>query len=351
MRNSNFADSIASSMGEILKDPKFKEVTGTYQDALAEDSNYQAFVRIAKKKNAPPFEVEKAIEENADGDEGDGKDLFTEEDGGTYDPKTNKKYKDKKKDKKKKGKDKDDEDDADCGSGMYASALRHITEQFTSTSEALENMGLNKSAAKTLLLLDGIVKEAYIKLALNPQGEDPRHGKKDKNNIDVGLMDEDFEDDEERIIDVGDEDIDMFGEDPDVTDDFGSRHRDIDFDGELTFEDTSLDYKDDETMNDNISDYESDFDEEDEEEDEDMAKDMKYAFQSLKSLIKQGGSTADCVKEVRKALKDKGIDCKVTTKKGKCVVHCKKEEMRKCKAACKKICEKHDCEYECVEMK
>lgn len=65
-------------------------------------------------------------------------------------------------------------EDCDCDScmdandEMYASAIRYMVDSFTKTSDALDNMGLEKSAVATMAILNHIIEEAaYVKMAEN----------------------------------------------------------------------------------------------------------------------------------------------------------------------------------------
>ncbi len=64
--------------------------------------------------------------------------------------------------KKKAGSCAEDCECEDCvdSNKMYASALKHIVESFTVTSDVLDNMGLEKSAVATMAILDHIINEA-----------------------------------------------------------------------------------------------------------------------------------------------------------------------------------------------
>jgi acylphosphatase len=112
---SKLGDSVATEMDRILGDAEFQsvfstpELTDEYTTALSQDDSYKAFVRVASKKE----DVVESV--------------------GTEDNK--------------------------------ALALQYIVESLSKTSEALDNMGFDKSATVTLALINGIFKEAGAKFA------------------------------------------------------------------------------------------------------------------------------------------------------------------------------------------
>ena len=102
-------DSVAAEMDRLLGDAEFKsvfekpELNEEYSSALANDASYRAFVRIASKQDDGEIVSEKE---------------------------------------------------------QKALALQYIVESLTKTSEALDNLGLEKSATVTLAIVNGIFKEA-----------------------------------------------------------------------------------------------------------------------------------------------------------------------------------------------
>jgi len=148
---SRIGDSVAAEMDRILGDSEFQsvfskpELTDDFSHALAQDSGYQAFVRVASKKDddkeddkddkdQPPAWLRKKREDAS------GEDI----------------YDDDHKPKKKKDDDKKKE---------AALALEFIVENLSKTSEALDNLGFDKSATVALALINGIYREATVKLA------------------------------------------------------------------------------------------------------------------------------------------------------------------------------------------
>lgn len=126
LRDSNIGNAVAAEMNRLLSDQEFQskfakpKLVKEYEEALNPDPSYKAFVRIAKKKE----------------DKEEKKDEVC------------KKCK-QKKCRCRKGDDKNE-----------ALAFRYIVDTLTKTSEALDNMGLPKSATVTLALINGLIKEA-----------------------------------------------------------------------------------------------------------------------------------------------------------------------------------------------
>jgi hypothetical protein len=133
-------------MDRILGDSEFQsvfskpELTDEYNRALAQDAGYRAFVRVASKK-----EDDGKDDKGKDGEEGEvGKD-----------------------DKKKKSKARPPWLKGKKGKKEAALALEYIVENLNKTSEVLDNLGFNKSATVALALINGIYREASVKLAID----------------------------------------------------------------------------------------------------------------------------------------------------------------------------------------
>lgn len=137
---SRIGDSVADEMDRILGDSEFQsvfskpELTDDFRQALAQDSGYKAFVRVASKKD--------------DDDEEVGKDDKKKK------SKSRPPWLDDKKDDEDKKKDKEEK------KKEAALALDYIVENLSKTSEVLDNLGFEKSATVALALINGIYREA-----------------------------------------------------------------------------------------------------------------------------------------------------------------------------------------------
>jgi hypothetical protein len=137
MTNSKFGDSVAAEMDRILSDDNFKSIFAKaeqeYTDIVKQDPSYQAFVRIAKKKECKECKKEPC----------------------------KCKAKDKKEDKKDKKEDKKDKKKVKKAEEEVL-AIKYIYDTVLQASEALDNMGFSKSASDALGLLGSIIKEAQM---------------------------------------------------------------------------------------------------------------------------------------------------------------------------------------------
>jgi hypothetical protein len=166
-KKNNIGDSVALEMDKILNDYSFQSkfepmIVTASAEKDEEDEGYNAFIRLAKKKDDDE-EVEetpkkskssKKKEEKEDEKGKKGKFPFFEKGKG----KGKKEEKEEEEPKKGKGKSKKDKK-------AEAQALEYIIASISQTSEVLDNMGLEKSATKALSLLNKIISEASIKQA------------------------------------------------------------------------------------------------------------------------------------------------------------------------------------------
>jgi hypothetical protein len=172
IKSSKLGDSVASEMDKILNDPAFKSVfepvAEDYSQVVNADPTYQAFVRVAKKK-----EEDEDKEKEDKKDKKDKKKVFPFQKGKKEEKEDKKKDKGKKEDKKEDKKDKKDKkEDKKEDKKDKKEALQYIVNSLITTSEALDNMGLVKSATVALGLLNGIMKEAAEEEGLKFE-EDP----------------------------------------------------------------------------------------------------------------------------------------------------------------------------------
>lgn len=196
--SSKFSNDVANGMSTILKDSSFQRIFSKTASVKTEeeeilDPTEVAFNAFASKKKKSEDEDKKEEKSDKKKDKKDDKGEKEEKSDKKKDKDSDKdEDKDDKKSKKSKkdddDKDEDDKDDnkkdkkksfpffkkkkaGECAEGcecedckesdkMYASALKHIVESFTVTSDVLDNMGLEKSAIAAMAVLDHIINEA-----------------------------------------------------------------------------------------------------------------------------------------------------------------------------------------------
>jgi hypothetical protein len=247
-KKTGIGDSVASEMDRILNDSSFqsKFEPMVVTASVEEDEGYNAFIRLAKKKDVEETEEDskksksskkkEEKEESKKGkfpffEKGKGKGKKEEE---KEDPKKGKfpffekgkgkGKKDEEKEEPKKGKDKKDKK-------AEAQALEYIIASISQTSEVLDNLGLEKSATNALSLLNGIIREASIKQA----EEDPEFMEDLKYRVDNSEPFEfvSFEDEEDE---EGEEDGEYLASESDkfkgldLNDDFGDDSIDTEID-------------------------------------------------------------------------------------------------------------------------
>lgn len=194
-KKSEIGNEVANSMNELLGDENFtkifhpaKKAASNVEIEVCTDavSDFESFDKFAKKKDKKEDKDEK--DDDKDEEKSDKKDKKSDKKDDKKDDKDADKddKKDKKKGKKKpfpfwlkkkKASDKCScssdcscktgkcdcegcKDCAACGDKMFASAIKYMVETLTRTSEALDNMGLEKSSIATMAVLNSIIKEA-----------------------------------------------------------------------------------------------------------------------------------------------------------------------------------------------